>query len=78
MLNASWLFFMLNFSVLVETGTLNDLTVSQIVVISNQLHGESKVLQYFGNMRHNSAASNAIAEVEKVTNYTGLGDAKLT
>ena len=34
--------------------------------------GESKVLQYFGNMRHNLAASDALATVMKVTNFSGL------
>ena len=39
---------------------------------------ESKVLQYFDNMRHNSAALNVSVEVVKVTYHTGLLDAKLT
>ena len=39
--------------------------------------GESKVLQYFCNMRHNSTVPNVLAEVMKGTNYTGLWDAKL-
>ena len=30
--------------------------------------GESKVLQYFGSMRHNLAAPDAFAEVMKVMN----------
>ena len=34
--------------------------------------GESKVLQYFGNMRHISAVLDAFAEVVKLTNHTGL------
>ena len=33
---------------------------------------ESKVLQYFGNMRLNSAAMYAFAEVLKGMNHTGL------
>ena len=36
------------------------------------------ILQYIGNTRHNSAAPNAFTEVMKVTNHTGLGDAKST
>ena len=39
--------------------------------------GESKVLQYFANMRHNSATIVVFAEVVKVTNHTGLWDAEL-
>ena len=37
---------------------------------------ESKVLQYFGNMRYNLATSDAFAEV--VTNHARLWDAELT
>ena len=33
---------------------------------------ESKLLQYFGNARHNSVALDAFTEVVKVTNHTGL------
>ena len=32
--------------------------------------GESKVLQYFGNMRCNSAAPDAFSNVVKVSNHT--------
>ena len=39
--------------------------------------GESKILQYFGNIENNSAALDAFAGVLKVTNYTGLWDAEL-
>ena len=38
--------------------------------------GESKVLQYFSNMRHNLAAPDTFAEVVKVVNHSGLWDAK--
>ena len=38
---------------------------------------ESKVLQYFGNVTHNSAASDAFVEVMKVMNHFGLWGAKL-
>ena len=38
---------------------------------------QSKVLQYFGNMTHNSADSVAFADVVKMTNYTVLWDADL-
>ena len=38
---------------------------------------ESKVLQYFCNMRHNLAAPDTFADFVKVTNHLGLGDAKL-
>ena len=40
-------------------------------------HGESKVLQYLGNVIHNSTAHNAFAEVVKVTNHNGQWDVKL-
>ena len=33
---------------------------------------ESKVLQYFSNVRHNSAAVDAFVEIVKVTNHIGL------
>ena len=36
--------------------------------------GESKVLQYFGNVKHNLAAVNVFNEVVKVVNYTGLSE----
>ena len=39
--------------------------------------GESKVLQYFGNVRHNSIALDVLAEGVKVTSHTGLWDAEL-
>ena len=32
----------------------------------------SQILQYFGNMRHNSTALNAFTMVVKMTNHTGL------
>ena len=35
----------------------------------------SKVLQYFGNMRHKLATVEVFAEIMKVTNYAGLCDA---
>ena len=38
---------------------------------------ESKVLQYFGNVRHNSAAADAFTEGVKVMNHNGLWDAEL-
>ena len=34
--------------------------------------GESKVLQYFGDTRYNSAALVAFAKVVNMTNHTGL------
>ena len=40
--------------------------------------GESKVLQYFGNVSHNSAALDAFVDVVNETKYTGLWDAKFT
>ena len=40
-------------------------------------NSESKVLQYFNNVRHNSAAPDTFAVVVKVTNHTGLWDAEL-
>ena len=33
--------------------------------------GKSKVLQYLGNVRHNSTALDTFAKVMKVMNYTG-------
>ena len=39
---------------------------------------ESKVLQYHGDMRHNSTTLEAFAGVKKVTNYTELWDTKFT
>ena len=39
--------------------------------------GESKVWQYFCNMKHNLAALDAFTEIVKVTNHNGLWDAKL-
>ena len=38
---------------------------------------ESKILQYFGNVRHNSSALDAFVEVVVVSNNTGLQDAEL-
>ena len=38
---------------------------------------ESKVLQYFGSMRHNSIAPDVFANVVKLTNNTELSDAEL-
>ena len=34
--------------------------------------GESKVLQHFGNVKHNLADPDVFAEVMKETNHTGL------
>ena len=34
--------------------------------------GESKILQYFNNVRYNLAVPDAFAEVVKVMNHTGL------
>ena len=52
---------------------------SENKIISNSLLliylGESKVLQYFGNISHNLAAPYAFAKVVKVTNYGGLWNA---
>ena len=45
--------------------------------LRNNLLGGSKVLQYFGNVRQNSADLNAFAEVVKVMNNTGRYDAEL-
>ena len=39
--------------------------------------GEWKVLQYFGNMMHNSTALDTFAGDVKVTSHAGLWDAKL-
>ena len=39
---------------------------------------ESKVLQYFDNVRHNSAASDAFTIVVKIMNHIGRWDAELT
>ena len=36
-----------------------------------------KVLQYFGNVRHNLATLDAFAKIIKVMNHTGLRDVKL-
>ena len=38
----------------------------------------SQVLQYFGKVRHNSTSLDAFSKVTKVTNHTGLWEAKLT
>ena len=38
---------------------------------------ESKVLQYFGNIRHNSAILDTFADVMKVINHTGLSEVEL-
>ena len=46
--------------------SINDLKMQ----IENQ--GESKILQLFGNVWHNSTIPGAFAEVMKVTNHTGL------
>ena len=40
--------------------------------------GESKVLQYFGNTRHNSITQDTFVKIMKVTNHSGLSDAELT
>ena len=39
---------------------------------------ESKVLQYFGDVRHNLTIPDACAGTVKVTNHNGQWDAKLT
>ena len=36
--------------------------------------GESKVLQYFRNMKQKLVAPNVFVEIGKVTNQTGLSD----
>ena len=38
---------------------------------------ESKVFQYFGNVRHNSTLMKALAKVVNERNYTGLENAIL-
>ena len=38
------------------------------------MYAESKVLQYFGNVRDNSAAPSDFAKFVKVTTHTGLFD----
>ena len=38
---------------------------------------EAKVLKYFGNVRHYSAALDAFAKIVNVTNQVGLWDAEL-
>ena len=40
-------------------------------------HSESKVLQYFGYVRHNLAVPAVFTKVLNVTKQTGLWDAKL-
>ena len=40
--------------------------------LTYKYHVESKVLQYFSNMRYNLVAQDAFVKVVKVTNYTGL------
>ena len=39
--------------------------------------GETKVLQYFGNVKHNFVALERFAKIMKVMNYTGLLNANL-
>ena len=39
---------------------------------------ESKVLQYFSNAKHNSAALDTFTKILKVINYTGLWNANFT
>ena len=39
---------------------------------------ESKVLQYFGNMRHGLIAIDAFAKIQKMMNHAGKWDTKLT
>ena len=46
--------------------------------VNFRLNGESKVLQYFGNMRNNLATPDDFAEVIEITNHPELWDAKLT
>ena len=43
----------------------------------NMYKGESKSLQYFNKVRHNSGARNDFAEVVMVTNHAELWDATL-
>ena len=45
--------------------------------INNKYEGESKVLQYFGNIKNNYTPKEVFAYIRKMTNHTGLGDAKL-
>ena len=60
-----------------------NLSTSQVVAYENLIRffyssgflnysGESKVLQYFGNVEHNSTVLDAFADVMKVTNHTKL------
>ena len=51
------------------------LKLEEVLNIANKF--ELKVLQYFSNMRHDSAASDPFAFVAKVTNNTGLWYVKL-
>ena len=44
----------------------------------NIYYGESKVLQYFGNMRHDSAILDAFTKVMYVTNHSGIWHTELT
>ena len=52
----------------------------QLTLVHTKLfikNGESKVLQYFGNVGHNLAALDAFSEVVKLTNHIRLWDTKL-
>ena len=42
------------------------------------IQNKSKVLQYFGNMRHNMVTPDSFAKVMKVTNHTWLWNASAT
>ena len=51
--------------------------VSELIRIFFFLYlAESKVLQYFGYMKHNLAASDIFAKIVKGMNYTGLCDGR--
>ena len=50
---------------------------TDILIKEGIYKGESKVLQYFVDMRHNLAALYAFNEVVKVMNHTGLWDTEL-
>ena len=57
----------------------NDIRIFYKLVIFQQKsstvinrEGESRFLQYFGNMRHNSSVPDAFTEVMKVANHSEL------
>ena len=50
----------------------------EMLILSFIYYKGSKVLQYFGNMRHNSTAPHAFVEVIMMTNHSELFDAKFT